>query len=249
MAKQFQIDTAGTLLTSLVAYYKTADATDFFGSNNLTNSGGVTFPATGKIANEANFGTALDRYLGDLSNNLGWGGGAVSISMWVNITTAPSSGGAYQTLFFVGTTSTQNNVEVRYQNPSGTLQLRAIREGGTRNDIIVNNTLTTATYFHVMFVYNGTTTELFVNNVSQGTGSNSGSGSDANNKNSFSLGEETYAQTPQSVKIKGRLCEIAVHLKAYSSQERSDLYNGGAGQTMIDVVVTNRGHLALMGVA
>src|SRR3990167_2469213 len=49
-AKSFQVDSGSTLTTSLVSYYKLEDATDFYGSNNLTAAGNASFVA-GKVNN------------------------------------------------------------------------------------------------------------------------------------------------------------------------------------------------------
>ena len=50
MAKHFQVDSGGTLLTNLISYYKLDDVNDYYASNNLTNNNTVTF-VTGKIDN------------------------------------------------------------------------------------------------------------------------------------------------------------------------------------------------------
>lgn len=89
MAKVFQVDTGGTLTTNLIDYYKLEDGTDYWGGYNLTNVGGVTFEA-GKVNNAAQYGTAQDRDLRTLQT-LGINGGSISISVWVNITTAPDN--------------------------------------------------------------------------------------------------------------------------------------------------------------
>ena len=67
--KQFQVDSSGTLTTSLVSYYKLEDATDFFSTNNLTNNNSVSFDA-GKVNNAADF-AATSSYLslGSLLSN------------------------------------------------------------------------------------------------------------------------------------------------------------------------------------
>jgi hypothetical protein len=96
MAKQFQVDTGGTLTTSLLSYFKLEAATDYYGSNDLTNHNSVTFPA-GKVNNGANFLAASSQWLSK-SGNLGIDGGACSFSFWVKVASAPSSG-SFFTLF------------------------------------------------------------------------------------------------------------------------------------------------------
>src|SRR3990167_4633296 len=54
-AKSFQVDSGSTLTTSLVSYYKLEDATDFYGSNNLTAAGNASF-----VAGNVNNAVSLD---------------------------------------------------------------------------------------------------------------------------------------------------------------------------------------------
>ena len=52
--KIFQVDASGTLTTSLSDYYKLEDTADFWGTDNLTNNGSLSF-AAGKVNNAASF--------------------------------------------------------------------------------------------------------------------------------------------------------------------------------------------------
>jgi len=61
MAKIFQVDTDGTLNTSLLSYYKLEDAKDYYGSNDLSAAGTVTY-VSGKVNNAASL-PGTDDYL------------------------------------------------------------------------------------------------------------------------------------------------------------------------------------------
>src|SRR6185295_228767 len=90
MAKQFQVDTGGTLLTGLVSYFQFEDATDYYGSNPLTASG-ATFVA-GKVANCANFVKASSQYLYAADSASLSITGSLSLAGWINFATVPSGG-------------------------------------------------------------------------------------------------------------------------------------------------------------
>ena len=231
MAKVFQVDSGGTLTTNLVAYYKLEDANDFWSTYDLTNTGGVTF-ITGKVLNGANFGEALDRYLG-IDSALGIDGGVISIAGWFKVTAQPVSG-AYQ-----GFAGQANNVSkvfysIHYYNNAGTLQLIFRREkpGIATNDVTVNTTLALNTWYHIALVYNGSTLEGFLNNVSQGTIDCSGNGSLAT-PTKVTIGAFIGNSDNE---IEGMIDEVGIWSKSLSVQERTDLYNGGAGQTMIELI-------------
>ena len=67
MAKHFQVDSGGTLLTNLISYYKLDDVNDYYASNNLTNNNTVTF-VTGKIGNAGDFEVDSTQYLSNTGN-------------------------------------------------------------------------------------------------------------------------------------------------------------------------------------
>jgi len=157
--KEFEVDTDGTLLTSLQSYFKLEDATDFYGGDDLTNTGSVTFVA-GKVNNAAQFGTALNKYLSVLSD-MSVTGGAISVSGWFQITTAPASN-VQQYVFWQSSNTNHNAFFLRYWNDAGTFKLRAGRDGLVRNDIIVTTTLSTGTWYHFAFTFDGSTTQLWL---------------------------------------------------------------------------------------
>src|SRR4051794_30307684 len=85
MAKHFQVDTGGTLTTSLVSYWnEDSDSNDYFGSNNGTESS-VTHPG-GKVGNAVLInGTSAHVQYG---SNFSLAITGASFAFWINI---PSS--------------------------------------------------------------------------------------------------------------------------------------------------------------
>jgi hypothetical protein len=230
MAKVFQVDTGGTLNTGLEAYYKLGNVNDFLGAVNMTNNGAATFVAA-KVGDGVNLVRALSQFL-SVNNRLGYSGGAYSINGWFNPASQPSAGQFYS-LFAVFETANDTGLSAAYHNDAGTMKLQAVR---TRHGIAdqgpdVTQTLSTGTAYMVTITYDGTNVRLYVNNSLIGTVAASGNGNAGSNDlaaigNWFAEVNSFYAN--------GVLDEVSFHSKVLSAQERTDLYNGGAGQTMIE---------------
>lgn len=237
-AKQFQVDTGGTLTTNLRAYYKLEDVNDFFDNAfNLTNNNAVAFNA-GKINNAADFGASnTNKYL-SITNDLGITGGNISMSIWVNITTTPTGGGTY---FLAEQSDAGIDVanSIFYRDNTGTPEIvwKRDRAGQPATEIVSAVTLTEGTWFNLVYTYDGTNIEGFVDTVSKGTTGSTGNGSNAIN-DIFTIGARNLTGSP-SLFTSGLVDEVGVWSKELSGTEISDLYNGGSGQTMVDITRTD----------
>jgi len=230
MAKVFQVDTGGTLTTSLVSYYKLEDVNDFFASNNLTNNNSVAFN-TGKVSNAADMGASnTTKYL-NIASDLGITNGNCSISCWVNVTTAPASG-TQGTIVAKNDGGTFIMYNLYYQNDAGTLRVSADRlRGGVADDEVkVAHTLTIGTWFHLVLTYDGTNIELWIDGVSKGTAAASGNGSNYI-ADTFNIGNRLYNGVLATY-LSGLVDEVGIWSKKLSNTEVADLYNAGSGQTM-----------------
>lgn len=219
MAKRFQVDTNGTLLTGLVSYFKLEDGNDFFGANHLTNYNTVIFEA-GKIGNSAKFnGTTnylkRDNVLSAVVDN--W-----SMFGWVYVPTVSEMG-----CFFHNGTMDLNGYSIGvgagYQDSVGN-ELIGAACGLLWHGYGIN--IGTGWHF-VGAIRNAGIETGYVDNVAGGT---------------------TYADAPAIPTAycimgadggpnrfwKDKFDEFGFWNKVLSAQERTDLYNGGAGQTMID---------------
>lgn len=230
MAKAFQIDTGGTLLANLVAYYPLADRLDVVGTHHFTNYSSATFPA-GKVGNCVSLngasylrsGTPVSGVIANLS-----------MFMWVYL-----SGTSLRGCF------ANNGADAILSSGYG------IGVGSTDMDTLGNNliglcdnvgwmnfnkAIGAAGWHWVGFTRGASVWTGYVDNVASAT--------------TFT----TTPVTPTSDWIVGANCplnpyagnslyrrmftgkvdELGFWTKVLSTQERADLYNGGAGQTMVD---------------
>jgi hypothetical protein len=225
--KKFQVDTGGTLTTGLVAYYKLEDTTDFWGTNNLTGVSNPSFQS-GKVNN----GVSLDgstNYLTTASTitpvtNF-------SISVWVKkagTTASQAVMGQEVTVGYIFDFETNVNDWLIFVG-AGTGTEQVSFAGGPKTDW-------TGIWRHLVLTKSGTTIELFIDGVSKGTQTLS------------QLASITEVGRGQSNKWGGMIDELGIWNKVLSATEIADLYNGGAGQTMIEAVggVARRGLIMSM---
>ena len=112
MAKSFQKDTAGTLTTNLISWYKMGDVYDFYGTNHGTASN-VTFGSSyGKYNNGGSFvrSSSSNIACGDINMGSGY-----SISAWINPATLPSNNE-----YYFAYSDTRNEVGIGLWNDAGT---------------------------------------------------------------------------------------------------------------------------------
>lgn len=201
-----------SLTANVVAFYNldesSGNATDATGNGNtLTNTGTVTYEA-GKINNGAR-------------ND----GGSRRLSANINgLTSASNNTWAFwykpvaNTGYIVDHWPTTNNIRcIIYDDGNG------IRMFANGNEVD-GGAMSTGTFYHVIVTKTGTTWELFVNNVSQGT-TTTGGLSYTNNSN-FSLlnPADGFGASANAV-----IDMVGFWNEALDSTDRSTLYNAGAG--------------------
>lgn len=221
MAKVFQVDTGGTLTANLLAYYKLEDATDFWSTNNLTNSG-VSFVAA-KVNNGADCESTESDYLygGDI---LDITTGQFSFFCWVKVESFPANG------WIVGKDHDTQGREYAFGvDSTSKLNLQVAGVGSIADS---NTALSTGTWYNVGVTFDDATNAVtyFLNGVADGTTTNSGALS--NVTASFNVGRRSY--TGYEGYFDGIIDELGIWGKILSSTEITDLYNSGSGQTMVD---------------
>lgn len=231
MAKQFQVDTGGTLLTSLAAYYKLEDVTEYYtggGTLDLTNNGTCTF-ATGKVSNAVDSGASPSGKYLSIANNLGTTGNNVSIAGWAKMRiTLPTV--SQQNIFNISNSTHSNDYRVVFGDASGTQRVGFARQrAGIAEDFEYSNQTIGTGWHHVVITYNGTTMKGYFDGTEVVSVARSGDG--AGGPNTFGILKNTVDNTYQ---LEGLVDEVGVWTKALISQEVTDLYNGGSGQTMVD---------------
>jgi RHS repeat-associated protein len=230
-SSDFQIDTNNTLSTSLVSYYKLEDTTDSASTNNLTNNNTASFNS-GKVNNSADGGSSnTNKYL-STATNLGFGTGPWSMAFWFNLDSSTGSS------FPIG---------IQTNSPSDrAMYVRVISGGGgaiwgeyasgrgfDETRTVYSTTINTGTWYHVAYVYDGSTPVLYVNGSAVGSNSTQNSGGSGGFVNAF--GTLAYPDTSYVTSVfPGKVDEAGVWNKALSAQEVTDLYNGGQGQTLTE---------------
>lgn len=238
MAKVFQVDTGGTLTTSLVSYFKLEDATDFFGPNNLTNNGSCTF-TTGKVGNALNLtSNGSSQYL-SIGSPLSVNTTNITMACWVNLPDTSRHG----CFMHNGSTTGGNGYSIGVGNGDFSTN------GNTLMLLIdsvafVSSTISIGTGWHLVGVSrNATTWKFWLDGAQVGTTSTTSPGTPAG---AFFMGND-YNGTDRF--FNNLIDEAGFWNKELSTTEWSNLYNGGSGQTMINSsggLVTH--NLSLLGV-
>lgn len=224
----FNPDTGSTLTTNLLSYYQMEDESDFYGSNNLTNNGTVTFSSSpAKVSKAANFTTS--NYLSGNSFNFDRTS-PFSIAGWFYL---PSSGG------FLASEYDSSGVGIgwllQWAYATRTLRLGLYHSGGTNAiNVATNNTWSPGTWYHIVATYDGSSSasgaHIWVDGANQTltTLQNNLTGT-INPSVPFTVNGSGSAdgagRSAESVD------ELGVWNKVLSSTEISNLYNGGTGQT------------------
>jgi len=237
---RFQVDTNGTLTTNLAAYYKLEDTTDFWRSNNLTNTNSVAFSA-GKVGNAADFGAGnTNKYL-SIGSNLGITGANAPMAMagWVKFYSNPADGVNY-TLLEQQNGTTNNRNFLWYANNAGTTQLIASRQatGSGGNEAVYNVDLNDSAWHFVIWNYDGSSLSLYLDGSQVATtpvlyGAGAAPAADEVDIGDFYDSGNSLHQHFASAEID----EVGFWAKNLSNQEIADLYNGGSGQTMVQTGV------------
>jgi len=218
------------LLTSLESYYKLDEASgtiaDSHGSNDGTANGSPTYGATGKINDCLDFEASSSQYV-DLGTGLDfYGHSGVTISAWVKIESFPTSGNLMQ-VFGNGDTATQEQLWVDFYNNGGTQQIRfgSYKVPGGSHYSSYNHSLSTATWYHLCCVHNGTDWDIYIDGtVYYTTGV---TGVVYNNSNKSSIGAVNLSGFTRY--FDGLIDEVGVWYRALSSTDVANLYKGGAG--------------------
>lgn len=234
------------LIDSLQAYWKfdesSGNAADATGNGyTLTNNNTVSY-GTALINNGADYGSANTNKYFYSSGTAGVSvDTALSFAGWVNITTAPGSGDAYD-LLTLAYTSNDVFYAIEYVNFSGTLRLRAGRARAGVDDptLLYTQTLTTGTWFHIAYTIDGSRNQnLYVN------GSNVVNNTAVSGSGTFNLTTGTYLSQASfgGRYLSGKMDEWGVWSKELTSGEVTELYNSGAGLAY-PFATTKRGAVA-----
>lgn len=222
-----------SLLTNLIAYWKfdesSGNASDATGGGITLTNYGTTAYASGKINNGADFGNPNTTKYFSTTNTLGIDGGAISYSFWMKPAALSPIGDDYRLFEQINTASTKTAYRFICKDTSGTRKIvfNRLRMNVANNDIDYNITMTTGTWYHIAYTYDGTTMRGYVNGVEVGNTTGSGNG---NLATGYTAGTHVGADNGGSGQaFDGMMDELGVWSRALSAGEVSLLYNGGSG--------------------
>lgn len=235
------------LTDNLISYWKldesSGNASDSVGSNTLTNNGTLAYSAA-LINNGADFGTTNTTKSLSRTDSLGLtSSSSFSFSGWGKLSTAPSS--SFNSPLYVKDSSATGWISrIFYGDSAGTKTLYFQRL--TNAALTYSTTLTTGTWYHFVYTFDGTNMNGYLNG-SLVVGPSNQSGSVATNGNAavFALGQERIIA--DGGLWNGQMDECGVWDRALSSTEVSQLYNGGAGLAY-PFVMTKTSNIMMMGV-
>jgi hypothetical protein len=228
-AAEFLVDSSSTLKTNLVAYYPyDGTSTDIFAAHNQIKIGSTTF-SQGKVGQAVNFGSNNTGNRLRNTDSIGINGGAISISAWVNVTTAPSN----QAYTFVDVDSGANNIGyyLEYADVGGA---KSVYFGRDKLCVAVDlasatTTLATGTWYNLTGTFNGSLLSLYINGALQSTSTTAG-GNGTCNQDEIETGSRNNGVTN---KYSGLIDEVSIWRKALTPEDASYLYNGGSGQSLL----------------
>ena len=208
------------LLTNINNYWKLDETSgnnvDVVAANNTTNTS-VTNDSSGKISycnlysGSSSYST-IGTYLGTLWDN------NYTVAVWIKLTTLDSTNG--NTLLWPGDRNQQHIV-----NSSGKLEITCFNGGAA--SVVGNTTLSTGTWYHVVFQRTGATTgKVFLNGSDDTSGTATMQSPTNTLAHSFRLGSR---QDFTAADYDGRIDEVGIWSTALSSGDISLLYNSGTG--------------------
>lgn len=230
---KFPVDTNLGLGNGLVAHWKLEEdagkkRTDMIGRNDLSDQNNNVSRVTGKVNNGGQFTDGGSTYLVITSNNyFRIGNGSVSIGMWVNLDSKPSGETA---IIEKGTGPGGIEYRLIYD---GTADRFIFNVPGLTPDTITANNLgspSTGTWYYIVASYDTETGTLSIQ-VNNGTvNSTSVTGTvDGTNTSSFLGIGGAIADTSKDLPAK--VDEVSIWRRGLTTQERTDLYNSGTGQS------------------
>lgn len=232
---------SAALTDNLNAYYKFdesgGNAADSVGSNILTNNAAATYSA-GKIKNGTLLTRTSTQYFSHADTNAFDITTDFSISAWVKITNAPTSGQHFNILSKDDNGSTGRSYGLDYNNTGGTKQFSLyIFPNGYSYPGYWNGTfnydLGTGVFHHVVVILtlansNSTKAELYIDGVSQGNftlSDGTGATSIQNGAADFRVGLDWGS----GAYMDGLIDELGIWSRTLSSSEVAQLYNNGLG--------------------
>lgn len=208
------------LSTNLQAYWKfdetSGDAIDSKNGNTAVNTS-VTY-GSGKLNNCAIYNGSAYHTVAD--NSTLKPTNAISISMWVNITSTSS----YQMLLAKGENAGDTrSYEVRCFGTTTQLEMQMRAGGGSYIQFRTTTALTTGVWYHVLFTRTGTTNAIYINGIQETLAANT---TNAGNID-YSTDSLWFGQRNGSLRFNGKLDEVSLFDTALTAENAKELSNSG----------------------
>ncbi|OGL34495.1 hypothetical protein A3F05_01735 [Candidatus Saccharibacteria bacterium RIFCSPHIGHO2_12_FULL_47_17] len=230
-AVYFNPDTDNSLATNLKGYWKLDETSgtraDSVNGYDLTDNNTVT-SATGKVSNAGQFTSANSEYLSTTDkSDLSAGDIDFSMAAWVYL-----DSNTYGVIMGKGDPNAGNTYEyiLQYDNGASRFMLSISASGGS-GSVTANNfgAISTGTWYFVVAWHDATANTINIS-VNNGTADSAAWTTGANNTAyEFTIG--TYPVLHTGGYFNGRIDEAGFWKKVLSSQEKTDLYNSGSGNT------------------
>lgn len=214
-----------------VAYWSMeGNSNDQLGNNNGTDTS-ITYSSTsGIIGQYATFDATSDK-ITCTSTNIPTGTSSRTFSAWVKLSGA-------MLVFHYGTGGGTFGLMFALYIDTGSISMF-----GYGADLTVTTSNATGTWIHLVVTYDGTTTTIYKNGTSVGTGTPS---LNTTTSSSFVIGHDNG--TWGGGGSLGNIDELGCWNRVLSGTEISDLYNGGAGVAYSAGGATTYRRMALTGV-
>ncbi len=211
-----QISGSTYLATNLNAYWTfdeaSGNAADSTGNGFTLTNNNTTAYASGKINNSADLELSNTNYF-TRADNASLKPATLSLSVWVNLESTPTN--------FVIIDKGNNGGDYTIAREGGDIYMR-VRTGGTDKTISVVTSPTTATWYHLVLVYNGSTLTGYANGkVVSSTGATGAYGSTTQ---ALTIGK---LSTTNDYYLDGRVDEFGLWSRALHYGDVLDLYNAG----------------------
>jgi len=217
------------LKDNLTSYWSLqGNSNDSAGTQNGTDTSISYSTSYGKIDQGASFNGSTS-LISKTSTNLPSGSSARTVSLWIYRT------GTEGTVFFYGTAVAGGMIAINL-NATG---LNCFGNTGTY-DITTTTTISSSTWYHIVFTNDGTTSRLYKNASETG---NKAITYSTTASSELQMGNGTpWASTPWT----GYIDEVGVWTRALSGSEITELYNSGSGKSYADIIGSNSNFFALM---
>jgi prepilin-type N-terminal cleavage/methylation domain-containing protein len=232
LSNSFAPDAGGTLPNNLAGYWKLNETSgsraDSKGVTPLTDNNTVTYNP-GKKGNAAQFAQANFEFLSSADNaTISTGDINYSLAGWVYL----DSKAGYGTLAAKYLVGTNREYWLGYDGAVDRITWYVYDAAGTRIGFVASNNfgaMSAGVWYFFYAEHNATnnTVSISVNNSALDTAATTGPAGDSTA--TFFLGADSPSSSVDA--LNGRLDEVGYWKRALTAQERTDLYNGGSGNT------------------